>query len=92
MIARLLRLVVLLALAVAVALLVFYAFIAALIILPIVLLLFFLFGRKVGTRFGNVWVVGGAPQAPPHRPAPGSGPLIDHDPADLPPKGEDDKL
>jgi hypothetical protein len=88
--ARILRLAVVLAIVVAVCVLLFYAFLAALILVPILALLFFLFGRKIGT----VWVVGQPPAdrppydrpvndagAPGHRPPP---PVIEHDPNDLP--------
>lgn len=84
--ARLLRVAFALAVAAVVLVLFAYAFLAALIVVPILALLFFLFGR----RYGNVWVIGGAPRRgePPggQRHAP---PVIDHDPNDLPPGNED---
>ena len=55
-----------------------YAFIAALVLTPILFLLLYLFGRKT-TLQG--WVVRSET-----RRAPGSGPVIDHDPDDLPPR------
>lgn len=80
MLARILRLVVVLAVVAVVLVLFAYAFLAALILVPILALLFFLFGKK----YGNVWVVGD-PRA---RRADSSGakppPVIDHDPNDLP--------
>jgi hypothetical protein len=61
------------------AILFFYAFIAALIITPILFLLFYFFGRKSIVS----WTVvrsGGFQQQPRSQ-----GPVIDHDPNDLPP-------
>jgi len=65
-----------------VAILFFYAFVAALIITPILFLLFFLFGRKPTVEW---WVVRRGPH-------PGSQTdlVIDHDPADLPPADKSD--
>ncbi len=60
-----------------VAILFFYAFLAALIITPILFLLFYLFGRKPTVEW---WVVRNGP-----RPGSQPGLVIDHDPADLPP-------
>lgn len=80
MLARILRLVVVLTIVAAVIVLFIYAFLAALIAVPVFLLLFFLFGRRIGT----VWVVGQPMRSgdePAHRPPP---PVIDHDPHDLP--------
>ncbi len=54
-----------------------YAFVAALIVTPIIFLLLYLFGRKPAVQ---AWVVRGRAEP---RPAPG--PVIDHDPKDLPP-------
>ncbi|MBY0509496.1 MAG: hypothetical protein K2P94_05020 [Rhodospirillaceae bacterium] len=53
--------------------------VVALIITPVLALLFYFFGRK---QMAGVWVVrrGGAYQQ-----RPGQGPVIDHDPSDLPP-------
>ncbi len=61
------------------AVLFFYAFIAALIVTPILFVLFWLFGRKSMVQ----WTVvrpGAYPQEQPRR----SGPVIEHDPNDLP--------
>jgi hypothetical protein len=66
----------------------FYAFIAALIIMPILLLLFFLFGRKVNLQ----WTVIRPGQTPPHGQNPGQGPVIDHDPDALLPSKSDNTL
>ena len=80
MLARILRLAVVLAIVAAVFVLFIYAFLAALIAVPVFLLLFFLFGRRIRT----VWVVGQPMRSgdePTHRPPP---PVIDHDPHDLP--------
>jgi hypothetical protein len=65
----------------------FYAFVAALILTPILLLLFFLFGRNKNVQW---WVVrngqtGPRPQSSPR----GQGPIIDHDPDALPPKEDE---
>ena len=59
-----------------------YAFLAALIVVPVLALLFFLFGKK----YGNVWVVGGTPFRPGEPPDDRrrGPPVIDHDPNDLP--------
>ena len=59
------------------AILFFYAFVAALIITPILFLLFFIFGRKPAVQW---WVVRNQQGASAPR-----GPVIDHDPNDLPP-------
>lgn len=78
MIARIFRLAFVLAIVAVVLVLFVYAFLAALIVVPVLALLFFLFGK----RYGNVWVVGG-----PARPQGGGReppPVIDHDPNDLP--------
>lgn len=90
MIARILRLAIVVVVAVGVLVLFAYAFLAALILVPVLGLLFFLFGKK----YGNVWVVGD----PGFRPGSGRGdtrppagrrpPVIDHDPNDLPPREE----
>ncbi len=80
--ARLLRLVLVLAVVGLVLVLFFYAFLVALVVAPILALLFFFFGRKVG----KVWVVGDLGPSPG---APGSHhspPVIDHDPDALGPK------
>jgi len=63
----------------------FYAFVAALVITPILLLLFFLFGRKANVQW---WVVspGEGPRQP--RQYSGQGPIIEHDPDALPPKND----
>lgn len=61
------------------AILFFYAFVAALIITPILFLLFYFFGRKQAATW---WVVRTSTY-PPRRP--GQGPVIEHDPNDLPP-------
>jgi hypothetical protein len=63
------------------AILFFYAFIAALIITPILFLLFYLFGRKPAVQW---WVMRN-----PSRGGPQPGPVIDHDPNDLPPPQAD---
>jgi hypothetical protein len=64
-----------------------YAFVTALIVAPIVLLLLFLFGRK---PMAGLWVMtqnGRGPGRPsPH--APSQGPVIEHDPDDLPPRDQ----
>ena len=59
------------------AILFFYAFVAALIITPILFLLFFLFGRKPAVQWWVVRTQSRASSQP--------GPVIDHDPNDLPP-------
>lgn len=61
-----------------------YAFVATLIVAPIVFLLFFLFGRKPMT---GLWVMTQNRRGPvPPSPYPSSpGTVIEHDPNDLPP-------
>ena len=79
--ARLLRLVLVLAVVGLVLVLFFYAFLVALVVAPILALLFFFFGRKSG----KVWIVG-HPGPSPHGPAsPHAPPVIDHDPDALGP-------
>lgn len=80
--ARLLRLAVVLAIVAAVLVLFVYAFLAALVVVPVLALLFFLFGR----RYGNVWVVGD-PAFRRGQDGKRAPPVIDHDPNDLPPAG-----
>ncbi len=63
------------------AILFFYAFVAALIITPILFLLFYLFGRKSTVQW---FVVRNGQQAGPQA-GQQRGPVIDHDPNDLPP-------
>ena len=86
MFAAILRLFILVMVAAGIIILFAYAFVAALIITPILFLLFYIFGRK---NAGQWFVVrrgsyqtsenqGPRPQRP--------GPVIDHDPNDLPPK------
>jgi hypothetical protein len=60
------------------AILFFYAFVAALIITPILFVLFYFLGRRQNVVW---WTV----QRGNHPPRPGQGPVIDHDPNDLPP-------
>ncbi|MHB1205972.1 MAG: hypothetical protein ACYCZX_10410 [Rhodospirillaceae bacterium] len=79
MLARILRLVVVLTIVAAVLVLFIYAFLAALIAVPVFLVLFFLFGRRIRT----VWIVGQPLRSgdePAQKPGP---PVIDHDPNDL---------
>ena len=57
-----------------------YAFVAALIVTPILFLLFYFFGRKTTATW---WVVRSGGVYPPQQ-RPGPGPMIDHDPNDLP--------
>ncbi|MBX7199037.1 MAG: hypothetical protein K1X51_06630 [Rhodospirillaceae bacterium] len=87
MIARILRVAFALAIAAVVLVLFAYAFLAALIVVPVLALLFFLFGKK----YGNVWVVGGAPIRPGESPGDQrhTPPVIDHDPNDLPLRNDD---
>jgi hypothetical protein len=62
----------------------FYAFIAALILTPILFVLFYLFGRKQNVQW---WVVrNGGTDPRPRGHGPAQGPIIDHDPDALPPK------
>lgn len=88
MIARIFRLAFILAVVAVVLVLFAYAFLAALILVPVLALLFFLFGKK----YGNVWVVGSSgfqSAEQPHESA-GSRPLvIDHDPNALPSDAEE---
>ncbi len=84
MIARIFRLAFVLAVVAVVLVLFAYAFLAALILVPVLALLFFLFGKK----YGNVWVVGDPSfrrAQDPHGQEARSPPVIDHDPNDLPP-------
>jgi hypothetical protein len=84
MLARILRLAIVVVVAAGVLVLFAYAFLAALILIPVLGLLFFLFGKK----YGNVWVVGDPTFGRSHRRPPPAGrppPVIDHDPNDLPP-------
>jgi hypothetical protein len=60
-----------------------YAFVAALVLTPIVFLLLLLFGRKPAMEW---WVVRREGRGP--SPRPGAGPVIDHDPDDLPPPND----
>ncbi len=85
MLARFFRLFVLVMVFAGVAILFAYAFVAALILTPILLLLFFLFGRRARVN----WLVVHPGQQPQR---PGEGPVIDHDPNDLPHDGSKDKL
>ena len=57
-----------------------YAFVAALIVTPILFLLFYFFGRKTTATW---WVVRNG--AYPPQQSSGQGPLIEHDPNDLTP-------
>jgi hypothetical protein len=82
MIAGLFRLVIFFVALAGLALLFFYAFVAALIITPILFVLFYIFGRKSMVQ----WTIvrpDGAPQSQ-HPGAQRQGPVIDHDPNDLP--------
>jgi hypothetical protein len=82
MLARIVRLAVILAIVAVVLVLFVYAFLAALVVVPVLLLLFFLFGRRIKT----VWGVG-QPMSKGREPAERSAPpVIDHDPNDLPPQ------
>ncbi len=79
MLAALFRLVIFFIALAGLALLFFYAFVAALIITPILFVLFYFFGRKNMVQ----WTVVRPGQ--PHGPGPErQGPVIDHDPNDLP--------
>jgi hypothetical protein len=83
-VARILRLAFVLAVVAVVLVLFAYAFLAALILVPVLALLFFLFGKK----YGNVWVVGGPGfrrENTRSRDGKSPPPVIDHDPNDLPP-------
>jgi hypothetical protein len=83
MLAAFVRLFVVVLVLVGLALLFFYAFVAALIVTPILFVLFWLFGRKSVVQ----WTVvrpDGYPRGQHHRP----GPVIDHDPDDLPPQDQ----
>lgn len=84
MLALLLRLFILVMVFTGLAILFFYAFVAALILTPILLLLFFLFGRRARVN----WFVVRPSQQGQGR---GEGPVIDHDPNDLPPQNPEDK-
>ncbi len=81
MISAIFRLFVFVIILAALGILFFYAFVAALIVTPILLLLFFLFGRKANVQ----WTVVRPGEAP--RP-PGYGTVIEHDPDALPPKSD----
>ncbi len=59
-----------------------YAFIAAVIITPFVLLFLYLMGRRADVQW---WAVRPAEHWPPKR----EPPVIDHDPNDLPPRRDD---
>ena len=80
MLSGLLRLIIFFVALAGLAILFFYAFIAALIITPILFVLLYLFGRKANLQ----WTVmrRGQPHTAPRRE---HGPVIDHDPNDLPP-------
>ncbi len=80
MLAAFFRLFVFVVVLAALGLLFFYAFIAALIITPILFVLFWLFGRKPVVQ----WVVRTGPRA-----GAGQGPIIDHDPNAFPPRDQD---
>ena len=58
------------------------SFVAAIIIAPIIFLLIYFFGRRSGLR---VWTVQTGPAQRGGR-TPQPGPVIDHDPNDLPPR------
>jgi hypothetical protein len=79
MLAAFFRLFVFVVVIAALGMLFFYAFLAALIVTPILFVLFWLFGRKSGVQ----WVVRTGSRAPP-----GQGPIIDHDPTALPPQDD----
>ena len=91
MIARILRLALVLAVVALVSVLFVYAFLAALIVIPVLGVLFFLFGRRIG----GVWVVsrpGVSPNRDQSHSRPHAPPVIDHDPNDLPiPPAPEDK-
>ena len=82
MLARILRLAVILAIVAVVFVLFVYAFLAALILVPVLLLLFSLFGRRIRTK----WVVGQPMSGAGESMAKYAPPVIDHDPNDLPEK------
>ena len=80
MLAALFRLVILFLVLAGMALLFFYAFVAALFITPILFVLFYFFGRKNMVQWTVV-----RPGQPSQPQGPGrQGPVIDHDPNDLP--------
>jgi hypothetical protein len=84
MIAAIFRLFIFVLVLAALGILFFYAFVAALILTPILFVLFYLFGRKQNVQW---WVVrNGEAQPRPHSNPRGQGPVIDHDPDALPPK------
>ena len=86
MIARMIRVAFVLAVVAVVLVLFVYAFLAALIVVPVLALLFFVFGK----RYGNVWVVSSGSMPPgPQRPGQRPPPVIDHDPHAL--DGEKDR-
>jgi hypothetical protein len=80
MLSAILRLFAAVVIIVALAILFFYAFVAALIITPILFVLFYFLGRKQNVAW---WVV--RRDGPYGQQRPGQGPVIDHDPNDLPP-------
>ena len=56
-----------------------FSFVATIIVAPIILLLIYFLGRRSGVK---VWGI--QTDAPPRGSYPSSGPIIDHDPSDLP--------
>jgi hypothetical protein len=82
MLAAIFRLFVVVLLLAGLAVLFFYAFVAALILTPILFVLFWLLGRKANIQWTVV-----RPGDFARRP-PGRGPVIDHDPDDLPPPAD----
>lgn len=82
MLAAFLRLFVVVLVLAGIVLLFAYAFVAALIVTPILFVLFWLFGRRSVIRWS---VVRAEPY--PHEPPRPPGPVIEHDPNDLP-RGE----
>jgi hypothetical protein len=81
MLAAIFRLFVVVLIFAALAVLFVYAFVAALIITPFLLLLFYVLGRKGIVRWQVVRPGNGRPGPR----GPQQGPVIDHDPNDLPP-------
>jgi hypothetical protein len=64
------------------------AFVVALIVTPILALLFYIFGRKQAATW---WTVQRTHYAQQRQPRPGQGPVIDHDPNDLPPPDKENR-